>query len=152
MNDPIREAFERITGPAFFFGEQGDNRFQRKPNGEYANYHLEDHWQTFQEGWEAATESAVKVLDALDKVNGVEYCVDCGAELMSSMTTTCYGCNQIAWILANYKDIIRADSRCTSDGWIPEEVIAKVEQYIRNNPTGAVRSFIDCAFSETAHE
>lgn len=66
MNDPIREAFERITAPAF--GREFE--YRKKGNGEYANGALEDHWQTFQEGWEAAIESTVKVLDALDKVNG----------------------------------------------------------------------------------
>lgn len=68
MNDPIREAFERITAPAFVFDP--NTRPARKPNGEYIKTLLEDHWQTFQEGWEAAIESTVKVLDALDKVNG----------------------------------------------------------------------------------
>lgn len=67
MNDPIREAFERICVPAFKSDSYGTGA--RKLNGEYAMATLEDHWQTFQEGWEAATESAVKVLDALDKVN-----------------------------------------------------------------------------------
>lgn len=65
MNDPIREAFERITAPAF--GREFE--YRKNGNGEYENGSLEDHWQTFQEGWEAAIESTVKVLDALDKVN-----------------------------------------------------------------------------------
>lgn len=150
MNDPIREAFERICVPAFVLDP--NTRPARKPNGEYVMATLEDHWQTFQEGWQAATESAVKVLDALDKVNGVEHCVECGAELMSSMTTTCYGCNQKAWTQRNYENIIWLDDRCMSGDWVPEEVIAKVEQYIRNHPTGDIRKHIESAFSETAHE
>jgi hypothetical protein len=67
MNDPIREAFERITVPTF--GLENAIYLRRKTDGSYVNPKLEDHWQTFQEGWEAAIESAVKVLDALDKVN-----------------------------------------------------------------------------------
>jgi hypothetical protein len=68
MNDPIRDAFERITVPNF--GQRIEQWLERTATGGYSNYQVEDHWQTFQEGWEAATESAVKVLDALDKVNG----------------------------------------------------------------------------------
>jgi hypothetical protein len=69
MNDPIREAFERITAPNF---RDVDGKFscQRNSHGEYVNPGLEDHWQTFQEGWEAAIDSAILVLNALDKVNG----------------------------------------------------------------------------------
>jgi hypothetical protein len=67
MNDPIREAFERITAQNFDIRRV--DPLKRNDKGEYIMAVLEDHWQTFQEGWEAATESAVKVLDALDKVN-----------------------------------------------------------------------------------
>lgn len=49
MNDPIREAFERVSVPAF-----SPVSASRKPTGEYQNSTLEDHWQTFQEGWEEA--------------------------------------------------------------------------------------------------
>jgi hypothetical protein len=69
MNDPIREAFER-TCVSHFVKLEGFAGAATKPNGEYILPLLEDHWLTFQEGWRAATLSAVKVLDALDKVNG----------------------------------------------------------------------------------
>lgn len=70
MNDPIREAFERITAPSFLnLPYVSKVKYGRDQDGNYKSDILEDHWQTFQEGWEAATESAVKVLDALDKVN-----------------------------------------------------------------------------------
>lgn len=49
MNDPIREAFERVSVPNF-----NPILAYRKPNGEYESGTLEDHWQTFQEGWEEA--------------------------------------------------------------------------------------------------
>jgi hypothetical protein len=150
MNDPIREAFERICVPSFISDSYGPGA--RKLNGEYAMTVLEDHWQTFQEGWEAATESAVKVLDALDKVNDVKYCKDCGAELMSSMTTTCYGCNQTAYYIKNYKQVIRNDSRCVTGGWEVDEVITKVEQFMRSYPNGDMKNLIEAAFSETVHE
>jgi hypothetical protein len=95
MNDPIREAFERISVPNFGLcnvDETGNHK--RKSDGTYVNPGLEDHWQTFQEGWEAATESAVKVLDALDKVNEQEYCIECGDRLMATFPKTCFSCNQ----------------------------------------------------------
>jgi hypothetical protein len=53
--DPMREAFESITyltlnlaGSCTAYG------VKRKPNGEYISDLLEDHWNTFQEGWEEA--------------------------------------------------------------------------------------------------
>ena len=49
MTDYIREAFEEVCAPSFPFVKP-----KRKPNGEYENSTLEDHWQTFQEGWECA--------------------------------------------------------------------------------------------------
>jgi hypothetical protein len=58
MKQLIREAFETYTLPNFrdskvvFF------------NGEYNNDTVQEHWETFQEGWE----SAVKVLQA-NKIN-----------------------------------------------------------------------------------
>ena len=53
MIDPIREAFEEVAVPALgpFLGG-----VVRKASGEYMDPTLEDHWQTFQEGWEAAVE------------------------------------------------------------------------------------------------
>lgn len=50
MNDPIREAFEKVTAPTF--GCQLAPPIKNK--GVYSNPILEDHWQTFQEGWEEA--------------------------------------------------------------------------------------------------
>lgn len=51
MNDPIREAFEEISLPSFPLHLE---RGARYANGEYITPAIEDHWQTFQEGWEAA--------------------------------------------------------------------------------------------------
>lgn len=48
--DPIREAFERVSAPSFGH----ELTYPRNSNGEYTNPILEDHWQTFQEGWECA--------------------------------------------------------------------------------------------------
>ncbi len=50
MNDPIREAFERVTAPSFGH----ELMFKRNRKDEYFHPMLEDHWQTFQEGWEEA--------------------------------------------------------------------------------------------------
>lgn len=50
MNDAIRQAFEEITCASF----SGDVTYAKNQRGEYVNAKLEDHWQTFQEGWEAA--------------------------------------------------------------------------------------------------
>lgn len=52
MNDPIRQAFEQECYPSF--GVTSGHSLRRKPSGEYVSDTLEDHWQTFQEGWEAA--------------------------------------------------------------------------------------------------
>jgi len=65
MNDPIREAFERTTAPTF--GHELPQT--RKSNGEHVSGILEDHWQTFQEGWESAMESAVKMLRTKNEPN-----------------------------------------------------------------------------------
>lgn len=53
MIDSIREAFERVTVPAFRPSLRGVDRL---PSGEYRDVALEEHWNTFQEGWEAAVE------------------------------------------------------------------------------------------------
>jgi hypothetical protein len=52
--DPIRHAFETVCYPNF--GVTSGHSLRRKPNGEYVSDALEDHWQTFQEGWECALE------------------------------------------------------------------------------------------------
>lgn len=54
MSDPIRELFETVVYPSF--GVTSGHSLRRKPNGEYVSDSLEDHWQTFQEGWECAVE------------------------------------------------------------------------------------------------
>ena len=50
--DPIRQAFETVSAPSFGH----ELTFPKNKKGEYVNPILEDHWQTFQEGWEAAVE------------------------------------------------------------------------------------------------
>lgn len=50
IQQKIREAFELNSCPNFGH----DLEFTRNSRGEYVNPALEDHWQTFQEGWEAA--------------------------------------------------------------------------------------------------
>ena len=55
MNDPMRKAFEEITYSALnIVGSRTGHGLRRKENGEYVSDLLEDHWNTFQEGWEAA--------------------------------------------------------------------------------------------------
>ena len=90
MNDPIREAFERISAPAF--GREFE--YRKKSNGEYENGALEDHWQTFQEGWEAAIEDVSNAVLNVRKNFERPGCIICGDKLMSDMTQTCYSCNQ----------------------------------------------------------
>ncbi len=50
----VREAFESVCYPNF--GVTSGHSLRRKANGEYVSDSLEDHWQTFQEGWECALE------------------------------------------------------------------------------------------------
>lgn len=53
MNENVkREFFEKITCPNFGIYEVT----KRKKNGEYLSDIVEDHWQTFQEGWDCAIE------------------------------------------------------------------------------------------------
>ena len=55
MNDPMRKAFEEITYSTLnIAGSRTGHGLRRKENGEYVSDLLEDHWNTFQEGWEAA--------------------------------------------------------------------------------------------------
>jgi hypothetical protein len=54
MSDPMRDLFENMVYPSF--GVTSGHSLRRKPNGEYVSDALEDHWQTFQEGWECAIE------------------------------------------------------------------------------------------------
>lgn len=46
----MRKWFEEVSCPSFGH----ELVFTRKQTGEYFNPVLEDHWQTFQEGWESA--------------------------------------------------------------------------------------------------
>lgn len=50
----IREAFEKVCAPNFVIVSEID--LSRNNRGEYNNPTFEDHWQTFQEGWECAIE------------------------------------------------------------------------------------------------
>ena len=62
MNRVIREKFETATLPAF--GIQDGSPVNEK--GEYKSP-IEDHWQTFQEGWEEAVKECCRILrDQMD--------------------------------------------------------------------------------------
>jgi len=50
MKDTMREEFEQECFPNFV----DIGTLKRNSKGEYVSPILEDHWQTFQEGWEAA--------------------------------------------------------------------------------------------------
>lgn len=61
--DEIRAAFEKDTAQSFmgdrhfeciYNYETGTKTWSRDAAGTYCNPVIEDHWQTFQEGWEAA--------------------------------------------------------------------------------------------------
>lgn len=58
----IRKAFESVTAQNFvglscqYDYERGTKSFERNEKGEYIEAIIEDHWQTFQEGWELALE------------------------------------------------------------------------------------------------
>lgn len=52
MNDAARKAFEEVSAPNFGWG--GNPSLRRNKDGTYVDHQLEDHWQTFQEGWEEA--------------------------------------------------------------------------------------------------
>ena len=47
MIDTVRLAFEQKVYPSFRTG----HGLRRKPTGKYVSDTLEDHWQTYQEGW-----------------------------------------------------------------------------------------------------
>jgi hypothetical protein len=49
--NPIRKAFEETTSVNF---HDNSVKLIRNERDEYINPTLEDHWQTFQEGWECA--------------------------------------------------------------------------------------------------
>jgi len=53
--NPMRRAFETITYLTLnIAGSSTGHGLRRKPNGEYVSDLLEDHWNTFQKGWEEA--------------------------------------------------------------------------------------------------
>jgi hypothetical protein len=66
MTDLVREIFETTTAEllgipnyskeCIYDFKAKKKVWVRKPNGEYLSTVLEDHWQTFQEGWDAALE------------------------------------------------------------------------------------------------
>jgi hypothetical protein len=62
--ESMRKAFEEVTYPtlqlAGTYTAHGLRR--RHDTGEYVSDMLEDHWQTFQEGWEAGIEYFKKSL------------------------------------------------------------------------------------------
>jgi hypothetical protein len=51
QTNPIRKAFEEVTYLSLRATGHG---LRRNLKGEYVSDALEDHWQTFQEGWEEA--------------------------------------------------------------------------------------------------
>lgn len=59
MNNQVRELFETQVFPSFPGIAHG---LRRKPSGEYVSDTLEDHWQTFQEGFEIAVLECTKEL------------------------------------------------------------------------------------------
>lgn len=69
MNDPIRQAFEDITYATLnISGTKTGHGLRRKENGEYVSDLLEDHWNTFQEGWECAVrETLTQMAIQMDK-------------------------------------------------------------------------------------
>lgn len=66
MTDLVREIFETTTAELLGipnYSKECTYDFKakkkvwvRKPNGEYLSAVLQDHWLTYQEGWEAAVE------------------------------------------------------------------------------------------------
>jgi hypothetical protein len=73
MNDKIRELFEKVTAPSFGLSvlsfDGSKEIYPRLPNGEYSNPTVEDHWQTFQEGFECAVKECIPIA-----IEQAEYC------------------------------------------------------------------------------
>jgi hypothetical protein len=90
VQELMRQEFEAISIPNFGVGIFA---YERNLHGEYFNPALEDHWQTFQEGWEAAMATITKYNIKADN-SMPKCCARCGDKLMSDMTETCYSCNQ----------------------------------------------------------
>lgn len=74
MMEAMRQAFEEVCYPNFT--PDTAHGLRRKPNGEYVSDSLEDHWQTFQEGWE----EAVKYLKQKDNSNYTDCVSDSGMD------------------------------------------------------------------------
>lgn len=51
--DEMRKRFEETTIPSFPLNERS---YHHTITGEYMDPNIEDHWQTFQEGWEQCIE------------------------------------------------------------------------------------------------
>jgi hypothetical protein len=58
QNKTVRELFEKVSAPSFGH----ELTFPRNSSGEYINPLLEDHWQTFQEGFEAAITACLLII------------------------------------------------------------------------------------------
>lgn len=56
MSDKVREIFEEHVFLNFVSTGHG---LRRKDNGEYVSHMLEDHWNTFQEGFEFGVKKAL---------------------------------------------------------------------------------------------
>jgi hypothetical protein len=92
VQELMRQEFERISAPNFG-ANVGRFAYERNSVGEYFNPTLEDHWQTFQEGWEAAMNQIHKYNIKANSL-GPTRCRSCGDKLMSDMTELCYTCSQ----------------------------------------------------------
>jgi hypothetical protein len=73
MSDPIRKAFEEVTYLSLRATGHG---LRRNLKGEYVSDALEDHWQTFQEGWE----EAIKWLQSKDNPRYTDIVSDGGMD------------------------------------------------------------------------
>ena len=73
MNERIRELFESEVYPSFPGIAHG---LRRKDNGEYVSDALEDHWQTFQEGFEIAVRECADVSENHKGMNDKYFIAD----------------------------------------------------------------------------
>lgn len=67
MKNHMRHLFETQVYPSF----TTSHGLRRKSNGEYISETLEDHWQTFQEGYEMAMRECIEKLQDLRGYSGV---------------------------------------------------------------------------------
>lgn len=54
MDEIVREIFEKVSFPNFGQFDSTITLQRSRTTGEYKSAVIEDHWQTFQEGWEEA--------------------------------------------------------------------------------------------------